>query len=93
MKSGRKSGTITNIIDIVNIVIGIFIVICAVFLFVDLKANEKLFTVVFFLATVMNMDMAFKYYKRADVPRTIALVVFALLLLALSVVSLLTLWV
>ena len=93
MKSGRRYGTIANVLDIVNIIIAMLIVVCTVFLFVDLKENEKLFTVVFLLATVTNVDMAVKYYKRVDIPRTVALSLFALLLLVLSVLSFVTLWI
>ena len=93
MKELQEDGTIINVLDIVNIIIAMLIVVCTVFLFVDLKENEKLFTVVFLLATVMNVDMVVKYYKRVDIPRTVALSLFALLLLVLSVLSFVTLWI
>lgn len=93
MKSIRKSVTVTDVFDIANIIIGMLIVICTVFLFVDLDENEKLFTIVFLLAAIMNGYMAVKYYRRVDVPRMAALSIFTLILLVLTVLSFLTLWI
>lgn len=93
MSFGRKSDRIINIIDVANIVIGIVIVICTVFLFVDVTSNNKLFTVIFLLGMIMNICMAVKYYKRYDIPRVVAMCLFSVILLVLVVISIISIWI
>lgn len=91
MKLLKKGSRFINIVDIVNMVLGVFIIVCTVFLFVDISHNQKLFFVIFLLSAIMNICMGVKYYKRYDAPRTIALAAFAIILLVLAVVSFISL--
>lgn len=93
-KMTRRNGNgLTNIVDIANIILGIFITICAVFLLIDIKTYSKLFLIVFILGAVLNINMSVKYYKRNDMVRMLALSIFALILIILAVFSLLTVWI
>lgn len=87
MKLLKKGNRFINIVDIVNMVLAAIIIVCTVFLFVDITHNQKLFFLIFLLSAIMNICMAIKYYKRYDAPRTIALSAFAVILLVLAVVS------
>ena len=91
MKLLKKGSKFINIVDIVNMVLGVIIIVCTVFLFVDITHNQKLFFVIFLLSAIMNICMGVKYYKRYDAPRTIALAAFAIILLVLAVVSFISL--
>lgn len=87
MKLLKKGSRFINIVDIVNMVLGVVIIVCTVFLFVDIAHHQKLFFIIFLLSAIMNICMAVKYYKRYDAPRTIALAAFAIILMVLAVVS------
>lgn len=87
MKLLKKGSRFINIVDIVNMVLGVIIIVCTVFLFVDISHHQKLFFIIFLLSAIMNICMGVKYYKRYDAPRTIALAAFALILLVLAGVS------
>lgn len=81
-----------SVTDLINIILGVLIIISSVILLVDIKQYEKFFTVIFILASAMNICMGTKYYKRSDAPRMIALFAFAIILLVLAVASFIALW-
>lgn len=92
MKFFKKGSRFIGIVDIINTLLAGAIIICTVFLFVDIGKNEKLFFVIFLLSAILNICMAIKYFKRYDAPRTIALAAFAVILLILAAVSFISLW-
>ncbi len=93
MKMTRRNGSgFVTVVDVLNMIFGIIIIVCAVFLLVDMREYARMFFVVFAAGTAMNINMAIKYYNRNDMARMIALAVFALILIALAVFSLVTVW-
>lgn len=92
MKLLKKGNRFINIVDIFNMILGVIIIVCTVFLCVDISSHQKLFSVIFLLSAIMNICMGIKYYKRYDAPRTIALVLFGLILLVLAGVSFVSIW-
>ncbi len=92
MSFGKRGNRLIYALDIANIIIGVVLVVLTVFLLVDISGHEKLFTIIFLLGMILNISMSVKYYQRSDVPRVIALIVFAVVLLALSVISFISVW-
>ena len=92
MNFGKRENRLIYALDIANIIISVILVALTVFLLVDISGHENLFTIIFLLGMILNVTMTVKYYKRSDVPRVIALIVFALILLALSVISFVSIW-
>ena len=62
-----------RVIDIINVILSMVIVTCAVI--VALKREEKLilFPVIFFCTALLNLVLAIKFYKRRDTFRVITL--------------------
>lgn len=94
MKVTRRNGSsFITVVDILNMIFGLIIIVCAVFLVVDMNEYAKLFLIVFVAGAAMNINMAVKYFKRNDLVRMLALSIFALLLICLAIFSLVTIWI
>lgn len=94
MKVTRRNGSgFITVVDILNMIFGLIIIVCAVFLVVDMNEYAKLFLIVFVAGAAMNINMAVKYFKRNDLVRMLAFSIFALLLICLAIFSLVTIWI
>ena len=62
-----------RVVDIINVILSVVVVTCAVI--VALKREEKLilFPVIFFCTALINLVLAIKYYKRHDGFRVLTL--------------------
>ena len=84
-------------LDLIHIVIGILVVVCAVFAFLDPEKNRFLFPVIFALAALLNSVNGWMELKNSgrDKRRRNAGVLqcmAAVLLLAVGVVSAISIW-
>ena len=77
-----------RVIDIINVILSMVIVTCAVI--VALKREEKLilFPVIFFCTALLNLVLAIKFYKRRDTFRVITLSIGFLGFLAFGIFTL-----
>ena len=91
----RNPRSIALILDLLHIVIGILVVICAILAFLDPEGNSILFPVIFWLAAVLNAVMGVFRVKESghDKKRQAGgaaqclLAVFLMILGALSAIS------
>lgn len=86
-ESRRSLRKIGPIIDKINIVLSILIVISGIFLVVNMKEYIFMFPVLFTLAALMNLLLAFKCYKMAEMGRMVILAVSFLALTVLAVIG------
>ena len=77
-----------KIVYVVNIVLAISVVVCAVLILLDTTRNMLLFPVIFFCTALMNMTLAIKYYKRREIGKTIMLILGFILFMAIGIASL-----
>lgn len=82
----------SGIYDTLNFVFGIIIILTSLFIFIDRAKYEQLFTVVFLLATAMNMCMGIKYYHRRELAKIIALTIASVFFIVMMVISFMALW-
>ncbi len=83
-RSLRKMGPI---IDKINIVLSIGIVISGIFLIVDVEKYKFLFPVLFLMGALMNLALAIKCYKMAEMGRMVVLALATVFLAILTVVG------
>ena len=88
----RRRGTSSGVYDITNTILGIFVVLFTLLVFVEREKYEKFFVAVFFFAAAMNVCMGVKYLKRNEIIKTIALMLSGVFLLGMTVVSFLAFW-
>lgn len=86
-------------LDLIHIVIGLLVVVCAVLVFIDPERNQVIFPFIFWLAALLNSINAWVrlrgWSRSRDKRRKAAgvlLVFAALLLAAVGVVSALSMW-
>ena len=75
------------ILDKINIGLGVMILICAIILLIDMKKFMVMFPVMFTFAALMNLTLAIKSYKMADMLRVIFLGIAFVGLSVLSIVA------
>lgn len=92
MERRRRGIHSSGIYDTINFVLGIVIILTALFIFIDRAKYEKLFTVVFLLAAAMNMCMGIKYYHRKELAKIIALVLASIFFIGMMIISFVALW-
>lgn len=83
----RSLRRIGPIIDKINIVLGVCIILCGIFLIVNVKKYDFMFPVIFQLGAIMNILLAFKSHKMADNGRMVVLAIGAVLLIVLSIIA------
>lgn len=59
----RKLG---KVIDIINVILSVVVIVCAVFVAVDIQNNILLFPVIFLCTGLINLALAIKFYKRNE---------------------------
>lgn len=75
-------------IDTVNLVLCALILVCGIFLLINVEKYMFMFPVMFLLAAVMNGCLGIKKYKMDEYASCILLLIAAVLLLGLSIFSL-----
>lgn len=93
----RSPRNITLIMDWVHIVLGFLIVIMAVIAFLNPEGNMILFPLIFFLAAILNFSNGIHRYRQSGrIKRKkvmgIGQLVLAVFLLAIAVVSAVSIW-
>lgn len=78
--------------DTINFILGIGVIASALVIFIDHVKYDKFFTVVFLLSSLMNFCMGFKYFKRHEMLKMIALMIAGVFLMAMMVITLIALW-
>lgn len=85
------------VLDLLHIVIGILVVICAILAFLDPEGNSILFPVIFWLAAVLNGVMGgfrlrFSGHDRKKQARGALQCLLAAVLITLGVLSAISIW-
>lgn len=88
----RRGLNSSGIYDMLNFILGICIILTAIFIFIDRVKYEKLFTVVFLFATALNMCMGIKYYHRHEIVKVAALVCASIFFILMMIISFMALW-
>lgn len=83
----RSLKRIGPILDKINIVLGVLILVSAIILLVDMKKFMVMFPIMFTLAALMNLTLAIKSYKMAEMLRVIFLGIAFIGLSVLSIVA------
>ena len=78
-----------RVVDIINILLSVAVITCAVFIALDREGNLILFPVIFFCASAINIALLVKYSKRRESFRVMTLGIGALLFLGLGIFTLL----
>lgn len=90
MKLLRKTSII---LDGVSCILGIVIVILAIMIFISIDTFYKLFPILFFLAFLMNLVFAFKYYlNNNSKAKYITMLVVSSVLLIITFIAFITTW-
>ena len=90
MKLLRKTSII---LDGVSCILGIVIVILAIMIFISIGTFYKLFPILFFLAFLMNLVFAFKYYlNNNSKAKYITMLVISSILLIITFIAFITTW-
>ena len=85
------------ILDWMHIIIGALVVVMAVAAFIDPESNRVLFPIIFFLASVLNIVNGVYRYQQSGRDRrrkasAVGLMVIAVFLLAVMVISAVSIW-
>lgn len=89
----KKSLLLTSgFYDLINFILGSLVIVLSIVIFVDHTKYARLFAIVFLLAGVLNFVMGFKYYKRVEWAKTIALFIATIFLVVMSIISFIALW-
>lgn len=62
-----------KVVDIINIILSVVVITCAVIVAFKREENLLLFPVIFICTALINLALAIKYYKRHDSLRVITL--------------------
>ena len=62
-----------KVVDIINIILSVVVIACAVIVALNRAENLFLFPVIFLCTAMINLVLAIKYYKRRDSFRVITL--------------------
>lgn len=62
-----------KVVDIINIILSLVVIVCAVIVAINRAENLFLFPVIFLSTALINLVLAIKYYKRRDSFRVITL--------------------
>lgn len=89
----RRSLNSSGIYDTINVILGIGIIISSIVVFIDHVKYNRVFTIVFLLAAIMNLCMGVKYYHRREIAKTIALIIAGVFLIAMMIISFMALWI
>lgn len=74
-------------LDIISIILGIGIIISGIILVIDVKKYIICFPILFTMAALMNLTLAFKHYKMAEMGRALILAISFIVLTILSIVG------
>ena len=88
----RRNLNSSGLYDMINIILGIGIIITSIVIFIDHVKYDKVFTVVFLLAAIMNLCMGIKYYHRREIAKMIALFIASIFLIIMTIISFIALW-
>lgn len=77
-----------RMVDIINILLSVVVITCAVFVALNREKNLLLFPVIFLCTSMINFALAVKYYKRRDGFRVITLSVGFLMFLGIGIFAL-----
>jgi hypothetical protein len=88
----RRGINSSGVYDTINFILGIVIIILALFIFIDRIKYERMFAAVFIFAAAMNMCMGIKYYHRRELAKTISLGIASVFFVAMTVISFMALW-
>lgn len=83
----RKFRKLGPIIDKINIVLSIGILVSGIILLLDFRKYAFVFPVMFTIAALMNLLLAFKCYKMSELGRAIMLFIAFIGLTILSVIG------
>ncbi|SHJ49342.1 hypothetical protein [Parasporobacterium paucivorans] len=75
---------IFNVLDLVNIVLSVVIIVLGIFIFVNISGNKALFPVLFLMAFVLNLSIAFRAWLNDNKGRYIIQLVISAFLLCVT---------
>lgn len=78
--------------DTINFILGIGVIVSAFIIFIDHIKYEKIYTIVFLMASIMNFCMGIKYFKRSEMLKTAALMIAGVFLMAMAVITFTAFW-
>lgn len=88
----RNVNSFGNFLDIINLILGILVIIFTIIIMVNYKKNENMFAPAFLSASLMNICMGIKYYKRNEIIKPIALLIAGIFLMVMTVISFMAFW-
>lgn len=88
----RNGNSIGNVLDIVNLILGILVILFTFIIIINLKKNDKMFAPAFLSASLMNICMGIKYYKRHEIIKFISLIIAGIFLMIMTVISFMAFW-
>lgn len=88
----RNINPVGNVLDIINLILGIMVIIFLFIIVINFKKNEKMFAPAFLSASIMNICMGIKYYKRHEIIKMIALMIAGIFLMVMTVISFMAFW-
>lgn len=77
-----------RVIDIINIILSVAVVVCAVFVATDRVKYMLLFPVIFLCTSLINLALALKFYKRREIFRFFTLMLGFVAFAAFGIFSL-----
>ena len=77
-----------KIVDIINVILSMIVVVCAVIVAIKREDKLILFPVIFFCTALINFVLAIKYFKRRETFRVITLGIGFLGFLAFGIFTL-----
>lgn len=88
----RNVNSTGNVLDILNLILGILVIIFTLIIVINFKKNEKMFVPAFLSASLMNIFMGIKYYKRNEIIKPITLFIAGIFLMIMTVISFMAFW-
>lgn len=77
-----------RVVDIINIILSVVVITCAAFVALNREKNMILFPVIFICTALINLALAFKYFKRRDGFRVMTLGIGFLMFFGLGIFTL-----
>ena len=88
----RNANSVGNLLDIINLILGVLVIIFTFIIMINFKKNENMFAFAFLSAALMNICMGIKYYKRHEIIKFIALMLAGIFMIVMTVISFKAFW-
>ncbi len=76
-----------RVVDVINLILSVVVLVCAVLVAIDTEKNMLLFPVIFMCTGLINLALAVKYYKRRETFKCVTLLVGFVAFVAFGIFS------